>query len=277
MKIGEFNTLTVLRFTSVGAYLGDDNDNDVLLPTKYIDKNLEIGDTIHVFLYRDSEDRTVATTEIPYIEMNKFAYLKVTSVNFYGAFADWGLEKELMIPYKEQTKIPEEGKYYLVYLGLDEKTDRVYGSMKTNRFLEKCMDKDLENKRVGLLICDRTDLGVKVIVNDKYQGLIFNNFITENIKRGQRTVGYVEKVREDGKLDIRLSKVGKEKTEDATERILEILRSEGMLKLTDKSRPDDIRKQLQMSKRTFKETIGKLYKKRLIRLDDDKIVYLQKN
>ncbi len=276
MNIGEFNELTVLRFTSVGAYLGDEDDNDVLLPNKYLSDDLEIDDLINVFVYRDSEDRAVATTEIPKIEMNGFAYLKVTAVNHFGAFADWGLEKELMIPFKEQNLKLEEGKYYLTYLALDESTDRVYGSTKTNRYLQECKENFEPNTEVEIMICDRTDLGVKVIVNGKYSGLIFKNDISKPLRRGQKTIGFVAKVRDDGKIDIRLDKVGLDKVLTSVDILLEKLRADGEIPLSDKSHPDDIRELLGMSKKTFKQAVGNLYKQRLIELGNGKITLITK-
>lgn len=274
MNIGDFNDLTILRFTSVGAYLGDEEGNDVLLPNKYIDDSMEVDDLISVFVYRDSEDRPVATTEMPFIQLNTFAYLKVTSVSHFGAFVDWGLEKELMIPFKEQNKKLEEGQTVLVYLQLDESTDRVFGSTRTNKYLVACEEKFEGDQRVDILVCDTTDLGVKVIVNNKYSGLIFNNDISRQIRRGERTGGYVYSVREDGKLDIRLEKDGYVKVGDSTDKLLAILKKNGKIKLTDKSDPDDIREAVGMSKKTFKQAVGALYKQKLVRLDPTEIVYI---
>ena len=275
MNIGEFNELTVLRFTSVGAYLGDDQDNDVLLPNKYLSEGLEIDDKINVFIYRDSEDRAVATTEIPKIEMNGYAYLKVTAVNHFGAFADWGLEKELMIPFKEQYLKLEEGNYYLTHLALDESTDRVYGSTKTNRYLQDCEETFEADTEVEIMVCERTDLGVKVIVNGKYSGLIFKSDISRPLRRGQKTIGFVSNVREDGKVDVRLDKVGLDKVLNSVDQLLEKLRADGEIPLSDKSDPDDIRELVGMSKKTFKQAVGKLYKQRLIELGDGKITLVK--
>lgn len=328
MKIGEMNELRILRFTSVGAYLGEldenqdevlteddassfdedgfieeeeeieslsskytksgkkssysreidissERDNDgVLLPNKYITTEMEIDDIINVFVYRDSEDRPVATTETPIIKMNGFAFLKVTSVNFFGAFADWGLEKELMIPFKEQNLKVEEGRYYLTCLLLDDKTDRVFGSTRVQRYFQFCDEQFESDDEVSLLICEITDLGVKVVVNDAYSGLIFHNDISRPIKRGEWTTGYVAKVREDGKLDIRLDKSGYVKIEGSAEKLLEILKVRKTLNLTDKSDPEIIRETVEMSKKTFKQAVGNLYKQKLISLDNDKITYL---
>ncbi len=271
MQIGEINLLKILRFTAPGAYLGDEEGNDVLLPGKYTTNDMSEDDMISVFLYCDSEDRIVATTETPYIQLHGFAYLKVKEVNLYGAFLDWGLEKDLMVPFKEQQQKMEEGKYYLVTLQMDESTDRLFATTKVNRYLEECSDNDIIGQEVDLLICDKTELGVKVVVDQRYHGLVFQNDISKQIRRGQTTKGFILNVREDGKLDIRLDKIGFEKFDDAAQYVLEILQSKNSLYLSDKSNPDDIREQLGMSKKTFKQAVGKLYKARLIEILDSEI------
>jgi uncharacterized protein len=271
MNIGEVNHLVVLRFTSVGAYLADEAGNDVLLPNKYITEDMAVEDMLDVFIYRDSEDRVVATTEQPLIELNGFSYLKVKEVNAFGAFADWGLEKDLMIPFKEQNKKLEEGMQYLTTLRLDAATDRVYGSTKTNRYLEDCFHPIDRTKPVDLMICETTDLGVKVIVDNIYSGLIYHNDISRILKRGERTTGFVYNVREDGKLDVRLDPVGDVKISESAERLLSILKVKKHLAVHDKSSPEDVRKAVGMSKKTFKQAVGSLYKERLILLEEDGI------
>ncbi|MBI1838529.1 MAG: GntR family transcriptional regulator [Flavobacteriia bacterium] len=275
MKLGEYNVLTILRFTSVGAYLGDENDNDVLLPNKYLTDEMEIGNEISVFLYKDSEDRIVATTQKPYIHLNSFAYLKVKEVTAYGAFVDWGLEKDLLIPFREQTNRLEEDKYYLVYMKLDTSTDRLVATTKD----KKCYSTDTSelnvNDEVDLLICESFDLGVKVVVNDKFLGIIYHNDVNRNLRRGDYTKGFIYNIREDGKLDVRLEKSGYEKVEPLSQQLLEIIKSKkGTLYLTDKSHPDEIRHQVGMSKKTFKQAIGNLYKNRLIQINEDSISVL---
>lgn len=271
MQIGEINLLKILRFTAPGAYLGDEDGNDVLLPGKYITNDMSEEDMISVFLYRDSEDRIVATTETPLIQLYGYAYLKVKEVNLYGAFLDWGLEKDLMVPFKEQQLKMEEGKYYLVTLQMDGATDRLFATTKINRYLEECSDKDLVGQEVELLVCDKTDLGVKLIVDERYHGMVFQNDISKPIRRGQKIRGFVLNVRDDGKLDIRFEKIGFEKFDDAAQSILEIVQSKGSLYLSDKSSPEDIREQVGMSKKTFKQAIGKLYKARQIEILDTEI------
>lgn len=271
MKTGEVNQLRILRFASSGAYLGDEQDNDVLLPGKYLTDDMDIDDMIDVYVYRDSEDRIVSTTERPYIELNGFAYLRVKEVTFFGAFVDWGLEKDLMIPFKEQNKKLEENEQHLVCLLLDDATDRLFGSTKINRYLKKCEEEYDPEEPVDLLIGDRTDLGVKVIVDNQYGGLIFKNDISKPVRKGQSIKGYVSNVRPDGKLDVRLDPTGFQKVSGATERLLKILQSKKQLYVHDKSSPDDIREAVGMSKKTFKQAVGALYKQRLITLEENGI------
>jgi predicted RNA-binding protein (virulence factor B family) len=275
MHLGQYNTLTILRFTAPGAYLGDDEDNVVLLPTKYLTPELEIGEEIEVFLYLDSEDRLVSTTEKPYIELNSFAFLKVKEVTHFGAFLDWGLEKDLLVPFKEQSLKMEEDKWYLVYLYLDEATQRLVASAKVKRYFEMEHIMVQEMDEVDLLICDTTELGKNVVVNDTYSGLIYKNDIIRPLKRGEKCKGYVTKVREDGKLDISLEIPGFQKIEPNAQNLIQYLQKhDGKLQLTDKSDPDEIREIIGMSKKTFKQAVGNLYKQRLIEIHHDHIALL---
>ena len=265
MKIGELNKLRINRFTSVGAYLLDEQENDVLLPNKYLTPDLSLDEEIEVFIYRDSEDRIVATTEDPFIQLNSFAYLTVKTVDNIGAFMDWGLEKDLLVPFSEQkNKLQERGEY-LIYMGLDPKTNRLFGSAKINKYLSTEVN-DLEaNQEVDLLVCELTDLGRKVIVNNLYQGLIFNNFITKNIIKGDTIRGYVKEIREDGKIDITLEKLSPERFDEHSEYILQCLHENGgVLQFSDKSDPNAIRSFFRMSKKSFKKAIGNLYKEKMI-------------
>lgn len=272
MQIGIYNKLTILRFTSVGAYLGDENDNDVLLPNKYLTDDLEIDQEIEVFLYKDSEDRPVATTETPKITLHSFAYLQVKSVDSIGAFLDWGLEKDLFVPFKEQKSKMKEGGNYLVYLYLDEQTDRLVATAKIEKYIERERI-DLEiGQEVKLLIAEKSDLGQKVIVEQKYSGLIFNNKITQQLFPGDSAIGYVENIREDGKIDISLDKLGYEKFDEHTDKVLHYLNeNNARMFLTDKSDPEEIRMMLGMSKKSFKKALGNLYKKKLVVLHDDRV------
>lgn len=272
LLLGQYNELQLLRFTSVGAYLGDEEGNDVLLPNKYLEKDFEVGQQLRVFLYLDHDERIVATTEIPLLEVNTFAYLKCIETNHIGAFLDWGLIKHLFCPFKEQTLKMEEGKIYLVYLYIDESTQRLVASAKIKKHLESEHIVLNEMDEVDLLICDDTDLGKNVIVNDTYSGLIFNNYLSRIVHRGEKTKGYILKVREDGKLDIALEKPGFQKIEPAAEALLDLLKeNRGILFLNDKSHPDEIKEIAHMSKKTFKQAVGNLYKQKLIVIKNNSI------
>ncbi len=275
MKTGELNTLQILRFTSVGAYLGDENENDVLLPNKYLTEDMELGGDVEVFLYRDSEDRLVATTETPSVKLGGFAFLRIKEVNFYGAFAEWGLEKDLMIPFKEQHITLIENAYYLTSLKRDEATDRLYGTTKVNKLFENCTDESLIGEPLSILIGDNTDLGTKVVVDDKYLGLIYASDISKDVRRGDYTEGYIYNIREDGKVDVRMGKSGYQRIDENADQLAEILQRLGKINLTDKSSPEEIKEAVGMSKKVFKQSVGKLYKERLIELKDDSIVWIQ--
>jgi len=272
IEIGKHNTLTALRMTSVGMYLGNAEGEEVLLPNKYVPETLKVDDDITVFIYKDSEDRIIATNLEPKILLNEFACLVVKDVNNIGAFLDWGLEKDLLVPFREQSKKMEIGKRYPVYLYLDERTGRLAASSKTDSFLERQhVDLNVGDK-VNVLICYTSDLGVNVIINNKYKGIIYHNELFTYITIGDKVEGYVKNIREEGKIDITLQKLGYQQIESSAEFILEKLRaSKGVLKLTDKSDSEEIMFRLQMSKKNFKKAIGALYKKGLIRLEEDGI------
>lgn len=273
MTLGEENLLEVLRFTSVGAYLGDEDGNDVLLPNQYLKDDYEIGDKIPVFVYKDSEDRIISTTEKPYIYLNQFRFLKVKEVGPFGAFLDWGLRlgKDLFVPFKEQQKKMEEGRYYLVTLRLDDATNRLIASSKINRYIEPCEDEAILNQKVEILIGDHTDLGIAVIVEDRYRGIIYSNDVNRTLKRGQFTEAFVYNVRQDGKLDLRFEEETVKRFDNAESNLLQLLQEKKVLHLSDKSDPEDIRDQLSMSKKMFKQAIGKLYKAKKINIFENRI------
>lgn len=268
IQIGTDNTLKILRFTKVGLFLGNDEGEEILLPNKYVPKNFEIGEEATVFVYLDHEERPVATTLEPYVYINEFALLRVNYTNQFGAFMDWGLEKDLFVPFKEQARPMEKGKRYLIYMYLDEKTNRLVGSSKTNQFLSNDDLKVAEGDEVDLIISHITDAGINVIVNERYKGLMYQNQVfNDAIKPGDRMVGYVKTIRPDKKLDIILQKPGYESVEPNADIILEELRlNRGFLRLNDDSHPEDIKTVLKMSKKTFKKAIGLLYKQKLIEI-----------
>lgn len=272
INIGQYNKLKILRETSVGLFLGSNDGEDILLPNKYVPENFDIGDEIEVFCYLDHDERPVATTLKPYITLNHFSLLQVKEVNQIGAFLDWGLEKHLFVPFREQARKMETGKRYLVYMYLDEETGRLVGSSKTNRFIDNSELAVHEAEEVNLIISRYTDLGVEVIINEKHKGLIYNNELFRKVNLGEKLKGYIKKIRPGNKLDISLQQSGYKNIEPSAERILDVLRSEnGFLRLNDKSSPDEITNLLQMSKKTFKKALGNLYKQKLVLIKEDGI------
>ena len=272
MKIGQFNTLTINRDTQVGLFLTDGKE-DVLLPNKYVPKVFEIGEEITVFVYLDHEERPVATTLVPYIFLNEFALLRVNYVNQVGAFMDWGMEKDILVPFKEQARPMEKGKRYLVYLYMDEKTNRLVASSKTNQFLNNENVTLEKNEEVDLIISHITEIGINVIINQKHKGLVYKDEVYDDaIRTGDKMKGYIKTIRPDGKIDVSLRILGFENIEPNSEIILNELRaSRGFLRLNDNSNPEDIKTVLKMSKKTFKKAIGLLYKEKLIEIKEDGI------
>lgn len=271
MKLGEFNTLIIDRLTKVGLFLTD-NTNDVLLPLKYIPKDYKIGDEIKVFLYLDHEERPVATTLEPYIIINDFAFLRVNYTNSFGAFLDWGLEKDLFVPFKEQARPMEQGKRYLVHAYLDDKSDRIVGSSRVNKFLDNSELDFQQGDEVDLIISHITDLGTNVIINKKHKGLMYSNEIYEDLRIGDKHKGYIKTIRPDNKIDVSFQKIGVENIEPNAEVILKELKANrGFLRLNDNSHPEDIKTVLKMSKKSFKKAVGLLYKDKIIEIKEDGI------
>ncbi len=276
INIGEFNTLTILRQTDNGYYLVDDEENEVLLPNNYIEEGWGIGDEVSVFVFNDSEDRLTATNITPKIKLDDFALLQCNEVNTVGAFMDWGLPKDLFVPFKEQKSNFREGKYYVVAMYLDYDTERLVASNKIDSFMEFDEINLTDGQEVDLMIYERTPLGYNCIINRLYKGLIYENEVFRNLNIGEQTKGYIKTVREDNKIDISLQKVGYQAQDENQEKILNILKGDaGYLGLTDKSKPEEIYEELRMSKKAFKKAIGGLYKQKLIWLKRDGI-YLTK-
>lgn len=275
INLGEYNSLVVARRMEQGIYLEDDLGNSVLLPNRYIPEGIQIADELSVFVYNDSEDRIVATTLAPKITLGKFASLEVVSVTNYGAFLDWGLAKDIFVPFSEQPHKLQVGDQAIVYLYLDKVTVRLVASAKLNRFLKNENITVKENEEVELLIADSTDIGVNVIINDKYKGILYRNEIFQNVYYGHRVKGYIKKIREDNKIDVSLQKQGYENVKSNEEKIMAKLQeNSGFLGLNDYSSPEEITATLEMSKKTFKKAIGALFKQRLIRIEE-KGIYLQ--
>lgn len=273
IEIGKYNELEILRNTSVGFYLGDDSGEDVLLPNKYCPDNVEQGDKLKVFVYRDHDERKVATTLTPKIQLYDFALLKVTAVSGVGAFLDWGLEKDLMVPFNEQRQKMEEGNWYLVFLSLDKKTDRLFASNKIDKFLQNESLTVKEGDKVDIIVMEKTDLGFSVIVNKEHKGLIFENEIFKPIRVGDKPTGFVKKIRDDNKIDISLQPLGYDKFNDPNCELIQnkLKQHKGFLALTDSSSPATIYSELGISKKAFKKALGALYKQRIIEITSEGI------
>ncbi|MCX6184718.1 MAG: S1-like domain-containing RNA-binding protein [Flavobacterium sp.] len=279
IAIGQYNTLTVLRDTKVGLFLGEGaEDVGILLPNKYVPNDIKVGDSLAVFVYLDHEERPVATTLEPYILLHEFALLRVNYVNQVGAFMDWGLEKDLFVPFAAQARPMEKGKRYLVYMFMDPKSNRLVASSKTNQFLKNEELTVVQGDEVELIVSHITDIGINVIINQQHKGLLYKDEVYDDaIRTGDRLRGFIKHIRPDNKIDVSLQAFGYEKVEPNAQYILDELKaSRGFLRLHDNSHPEDIKSVLKMSKKTFKKAIGALYKDKLIEIKEDGI-YLIKN
>ena len=272
IRIGEYNTLEILRETDPGLYLGDTQENVVLLPHRYKPENFNIGDMLEVFVYLDYEERPVATTLTPHILLNDFGYLHCSDVNEFGAFMDWGVQKQLFVPFKEQARPMKVGNWYIVYLSMDEQTNRLVGSSKTNKYLNNDTVTLQKFDEIAIMVTHITDLGANVIVNGKHKGLIYINDIFEDIRTGDTMQAFVKSVRDDNKIDVVLQSPGYRSIEPNANFILEELKAAGgFMALHDKSEPQDIKNELGMSKKSFKKAIGTLYKDKQILIKTDGI------
>lgn len=273
IQIGDYNTLTILREKEQGLYLSDEEDNEILLPKRYVPKEFKIWDKLDVFVYLDNDERLVAVTDKPYIQRGEFAVLRCNQVSEHGAFLDWGMVKELFCPFREQAFKMKKGGWYLVYCFVDEKTERLVASSKTNKFLSNQELTIEEFETVDLIISHPSDIGMNVIVNKKHLGLIYKDNIFQDLSIGDKLKGIVKKIRKDNKLDIGLGEIGYRNIEPNAEAIMVELEDngDGFINLTDKSSPEDIKEMLQMSKKSFKKAIGSLYKQKLITIKEDGI------
>jgi len=276
IEVGKYNELEVVKQMDFGIYLRKD-DVEVLMPTKWVPKGTVIGDVMDVFVYRDSDDRLIATTMQPYAISGEFAFLEVREVNSIGAFLDWGMEKDLLVPFSEQPVKMIPNRSYVVFVYTDEKTNRMVASAKLNKFIERD-DIDLQaNDIVDLLIYSETEKGLNAIINNMYVGLIYKNEIFDQVRVGDKLKGYVKQVREDNKIDLSLQKAGFELVDDVKWRILNLMQeTNGFLPLNDNSTPEEIKAGLQISKKAFKKAVGALYKERLIKLTDKGVELVKK-
>jgi hypothetical protein len=255
----------------VGAYVGESDghpDDVVLLPNKYLTPGMTEGGVVRVFIYLDSEDRLVATTETPLITLGKFARLRAKDVNRVGAFMDWGLEKDLLVPFSEQFERMVAGEEYLVYLAWDGQTERLYGSCRISRHVERENIDLKEGQKVEVLVFSETELGFRVLIDNAYEGLIYHNEVFRPINVGDSTTAFIKRVRNDGKVDVRLEKDGVVSIGPNAKKIMEMLNAnQGLLEVSDKSSPELIAEKFQMSKKAFKKAIGSLYKDKLISIE----------
>ena len=272
IEIGKKNTLRAIRNTPQGIYLTDKSGQEVLLPNKYVPKTLQAEELLEVFVYKDSEDRLIATTLVPLIEANSLANLVVNEVNSFGAFLDMGIDKDLLVPIKEQLNPMKEGKSYWIYCYLDEVTQRLVGSSKIKRFLNNDNHNLAIGNEVDCLIFDDTPLGYLAVINNKHYGLIYHNEVYSNLRIGDTTQAFVKKIKETGEIDLSIQKIGFTHVNDQTDVILNHLKKNGgFLNLNDDSAPEEIQARLKISKKVFKKAIGILYREKKITIEEQGI------
>lgn len=275
--IGRMNSLQVVKHTDFGLYLDGGADGEILLPKRYIPKDTpsEVEDWLNVFIYLDSEDKLIATTLKPKIQLGQFASLKVVDINRVGLFVDWGLPKDLLLPHSEEKRPLQIGDYCVIYLYLDKRTRRLTATARLDRHLDQVPADYQVGQEVDLLVVERTDLGFKAIIDGKHWGLIHKNELFKFIRSGMREKGYIKELRADGKISLSLQPIGREAASGLAEQIVARLREQGgVLALGDKSPPELIAEQFRVSKGNFKKAIGGLYKQGLIRIHDDRIELL---
>ena len=275
MILGRINKLRVERIKSPGAFLVDIHGNEVLLPKKYLTppEQFELGSFVDVFLMKDSSNRLVSTTENPYLLLNEIAFLKVVQINSFGAFVDWGLDKDLFVPFREQLSEMKIGDKYIIQLRYDDKTDRLFGTEKFTPYIIPCIE-NLEGTELNGIVWRKTKLGYSIILENKYQGLLFHDRNSKLVQIGDKHIFHVAKVREDGKLDLQFEVSGNKKFDNAVDFLLNEIKKNRIIPLGDKSSPDEIRNQLGMSKKLFKQTVGKLYKMGLIKLYPNRVEFI---
>ena len=272
INIGQFNTLTITRFTDHGAYVDGGEVGEILVPKAYVTKSMRPGDTLELFVYLDQSERLVATTAQPLARVGDFAYLEVAWVNEHGAFLNWGVMKDLFVPFRQQKRTMEVGESYIVFVDIDEETGRLMATAKIDKHLRPAREHYYHRgEEVDLLVWQRTELGLKVIVDNCHAGLIYNDqLFAPEPKTGDRLRGTVVNVRPDGRIDVSLQRLGKSRFRDFAEVLYEELQAapEGFLPFTDKSSSDDISARFGVSKKTFKRAVGTLYREKKIVLEE---------
>lgn len=277
LNIGKFNTLKVLKIVDFGIYLDGGNGISILLPVRYISKAINIGEELEVFIYTDSEDRLIATTETPFTQVGKFSYLDVKSVNKIGAFLDWGLMKDLLVPFSEQRSRMKQGGRYLVYTYLDDTTKRIVASSKIEKFLGNTIPLYAKGTKVHCLICDENDIGYKVIVENLHKGIIYKNQVYKNLEIGDEIDGFVKQIRDDNKIDVTINDIAVNRIDELAKRFHNFISiNGGSTSLGDKSSPEEIKAIMSCSKKDLKKAIGLLYKQHLITINNGIITLNQK-
>jgi uncharacterized protein len=271
-EIGRINTLKVVRETENGVYLDGENLGEILMPQKFVTNEVKAAGLAEVFVYTDSEDRLVATTEQPLAKVGEFAFLKVVATSRFGAFLDWGLPKDLLVPFNEQKAKMQEDRSYLVYIYLDTLTNRIAASAKVDKYLDNTPPEYKTGEAVSLIIAEETELGYKAIINNEHWGILYKNQVFKPLAAGEKITGYINKVRDDEKIDLLSEKPGYEKIDSISAGILKALEeNHGFIALSDNSSPEMIQAMLGISKKNFKKAIGNLYKQRLIEFKSDGI------
>ena len=269
IKLGKFNRLEVVKEVDFGVYLDGHEDGEILLPTRYVPDDCKPGDVLEVFIYLDQDERLIATTLKPYVEVGQFAYLEVAWTNQFGAFLNWGLMKDLFVPFREQKMKMVKGNRYFVHAHLDEESYRIVASAKVEHFLSKDIAPYEKGEAVDCVIWQRTDLGYKVIVDHKYSGMLYKNEVFQEVRIGQKLRAFIKQVRPDGKIDLELQKGGARKVDDFSDVLLNYIKENGgKTTMNDKTDAEEIYHTFGVSKKTFKKAVGDLYKKRLIVLEE---------
>ncbi len=278
IQLGKFNTLKVVKRVDFGLYLDGGDDGEILLPNRYVPQGCQPGDELRVFIYLDNEERLVATTQTPLAQVGEFACLEVAWVNQYGAFLNWGLMKDLFVPFREQKEKMAVGKRYVVYVHLDDESYRIVASAKVERYLSKGRAPYQPGEEVRILVWQKTDLGFKAIVENSYGGLLYQDEVFRTIRKGDVLTAYIRQVREDGKIDLTLQRTGFAKVEDFAATLLRHIQQHGgQIAMNDKTPAEDIYATFGVSKKTFKKAVGDLYKKRLILLEGNGICLTEEN
>ena len=277
VEIGKYNILKIVKDLDFGVYLDGGDGVEILLPARYVPKNVKPGDEVEVFIYHDNEGRLIATTVKPLAQAGEFQFMEVKSVNSTGAFLEWGLMKDLLVPFKEQKMPMREGKWYLVYVHVDHVTGRIVASARIDKYLDNVIPNYTFNQEVDLLVAEDTEIGYKVIINNTHWGLVYHSEVFQRLEKGDHVKGYIKEVREDEKIDVSLTPLGYPKVEGIAKTILDSLKAQGgYVAVHDKSEPELIYSLFRCSKKAFKQAIGALYKQKIINLEAEGIRLINK-